>query len=434
MDEIKISSLELENVKRVKAVALKPTESGLTVIGGKNNNGKTSVLDAIAWALGGNKFKPSKAKREGSVLDPYLKVTLSNGIVVERTGKNSTLKVIDPSGKKAGQKLLDSFISELALDLPKFMNANDSEKANILLNIIGVGDELASLEREEKQAYADRLAIGRIADSKEKYAKELETYSNVPDKPVSASELIMKQQEILARNGENQKKRERVKEYQQKNDILSERISTLNEQLAKLQDEYAANLNDLEIATQSAKNLVDESTEEIETSISEIDEINRKVRANLDHEKAIEEAHEYSRQYGLMTKKIEKIRSDKKKLLEGADLPLPELSVQDGMITYKGQLWDNMSGSEQLMVATAIVRKLNPSCGFVLMDKLEQMDMDTLNAFGRWLENEGLQAIATRVSTGDECSVIIEDGCIADNSEKENKEELKEDEWGGIKW
>ena len=130
MDEIKISSLELENVKRVKAVALKPTESGLTVIGGKNNNGKTSVLDAIAWALGGNKFKPSKAKRDGSALDPYLKVTLSNGIVVERTGKNSTLKVTDPSGKKAGQKLLDSFISELALDLPKFMNANDSEKAN----------------------------------------------------------------------------------------------------------------------------------------------------------------------------------------------------------------------------------------------------------------------------------------------------------------
>ena len=92
-----------------------------------------------------------------------------------------------------------------------------------------------------------------------------------------------------------------------------------------------------------------------------------------------------------------------------------------------------MSGSEQLMVATAIVRKLNPSCGFVLMDKLEQMDMDTLNAFGRWLESEGLQAIATRVSTGDECSVIIEDGCIAETDEKENKEELK-NEWGGIKW
>ena len=66
----------------------------------------------------------------------------------------------------------------------------------------------------------------------------------------------------------------------------------------------------------------------------------------------------------------------------------------------------------KLKVSTAIVRKLNPNCGFVLMDKLEQMDPDTLQDFGAWLEREGLQVIATRVSTGDECSVIIEDGMV----------------------
>ena len=71
-----------------------------------------------------------------------------------------------------------------------------------------------------------------------------------------------------------------------------------------------------------------------------------------------------------------------------------------------------MSASEQLRVSAAIVRKLNPECGFVLMDKLEQMDIDTLNEFGKWLEAEGLQAIATRVSTGGECSIIIEDGYV----------------------
>ena len=57
-----------------------------------------------------------------------------------------------------------------------------------------------------------------------------------------------------------------------------------------------------------------------------------------------------------------------------------------------------MSGAEQLMVATAIVRKLNPNCGFVLLDKLEQMDTDTMREFGDWLSSVGLQAIATRVS------------------------------------
>ena len=91
-------------------------------------------------------------------------------------------------------------------------------------------------------------------------------------------------------------------------------------------------------------------------------------------------------------------------------MPLEGLSVEQGELIYNGQQWDCMSGSEQLIVAASIVRKLNPSCGFVLLDKLEQMDMNTLAAFGAWLESQGLQAIATRVSKGDECSVIIEDG------------------------
>ena len=125
--------------------------------------------------------------------------------------------------------------------------------------------------------------------------------------------------------------------------------------------------------------------------------LTEKVRANLDKEKAEDDAKEYQRQYTDLTGKIEGMREEKTKLLEHADLPLPDLSVKDGELVYKGQKWDNMSGSDQLKVSTAIVRKLNPKCGFVLLDKLEQMDMDTLKEFGMWLEAEGLQAIATRV-------------------------------------
>lgn len=69
--------------------------------------------------------------------------------------------------------------------------------------------------------------------------------------------------------------------------------------------------------------------------------------------------------------------------------------------------------SDQMKVSTAIVRKLNSNCGFVLLDKLEQMDLETMKEFGTWLEQEGLQVIATRVSTGEECAIIIEDGYVA---------------------
>ena len=134
MESVKINSLEIENVKRVRAVKIVPTQNGLTVLGGRNNQGKTSILDSIAWVLGGNRFRPSNPQREGSVIPPTLKVTLNNGIVVERKGKNNDLKVTDPSGQKAGQQLLDSFVEQLALDLPKFMASSGKEKAQTFDN------------------------------------------------------------------------------------------------------------------------------------------------------------------------------------------------------------------------------------------------------------------------------------------------------------
>ena len=419
MEGIKINKLELENVKKIKAVALTPSANGLTIIGGNNAQGKTSVLDAICWALGGNKYKPSNPQNDASVIPPNLNITLSNGLVVERTGKNSTLKVTDPNGNKGGQQLLDEFIEQLAIDLPKFMESSSKDKANTLLQIIGVGDQLALLEKEEKELYNERLAIGRIADQKKKFAKEQEYYQDAPKDLVSPSELIQKQQEILAKNGENQRKRENVARIEQDVAFFTKEVNSLKIQLNNKQEQLNISLADLEIAKKDAVDLIDESTEELEQSIANIDEINRKVRANLDKEKAEDEAREYERQYESLTCKITEVRDSKTELLKGAQLPLEGLSVEDGELTYNNQKWDNMSGAERLKVSTAIVRKLNPKCGFVLLDKLECMDMDTLNEFGRWLEQEGLQAIATRVSTGDECSIIIEDGYVKEEKAKE---------------
>ena len=419
MEGIKINKLELENVKKIKAVALTPSANGLTIIGGNNAQGKTSVLDAICWALGGNKYKPSNPQNDASVIPPNLNITLSNGLVVERTGKNSTLKVTDPNGNKGGQQLLDEFIEQLAIDLPKFMESSSKDKANTLLQIIGVGDQLALLEKEEKELYNERLAIGRIADQKKKFAKEQEYYQDAPKDLVSPSDLIQKQQEILAKNGENQRKRENVARIEQDVAFFTQEVNSLKIQLENKQKQLNESLADLEIAKKDAVDLIDESTEELEQNIANIDEINRKVRANLDKEKAEDEAREYERQYESLTCKITEVRDSKTELLKGAQLPLEGLSVEDGELTYNNQKWDNMSGAERLKVSTAIVRKLNPKCGFVLLDKLECMDMDTLNEFGRWLEDEGIQAIATRVSTGDECSIIIEDGYVKEEKAKE---------------
>ena len=409
---MKINKLEIENVKRVKAVSLKPTENGLTIIGGNNGQGKTSVLDAIAWTLGGESYRPLQPERSGSMTPPTMKIVMNNSLIVERKGKNSTLKVTDHSGKKAGQQLLNSFVESFALNLPKFMDSSDKEKAMTLLNIIGVGDQLTVLDKQEKELYNERLYVGRTADQKKKYAAEQVYYPDAPEDLISASDLIRQQQEILLKNAENQRKRDQVQELAEAVKSAHRTVEALAAQLEEAKKKHAQLIESYSIAQKTAAQLEDESTEQLEKNIMEIDEINRKVRANLDKSKAEEDAKQYEKQYIQLTADIEKVQTTKKQLLTTAELPLPELSVKDGELIYKDQKWDNMSGAERLIVATAIVRKLNPECGFVLLDKLEQLDLQTLTDFGNWLEKEGLQAIATRVSTGSECSIIIEDGAI----------------------
>lgn len=425
---VTITALEAENVKRIKAVAFAPSPTGLTLVGGNNNQGKTSVLDALAWALGGDRFRPDAAQRDGAIAPAHLKVTLSNGVVVERKGKNASLTVTDPTGRRSGQQLLNAFVEPLALDLPRFMDASDKEKSDILLRIIGIGAELHTRDLEIKGLYDKRTFTGQLAAQKKHFAEEMISYPEAPDEPVSASELIRQQQDILARNGENQRLRAQYAELEQQVqqcvDELKrtrERIATLQQLADELDAKHTKLFNQRETARKTVSQLQDESTAELEASIRDIEETNRKVRANLEKSRAEDEAAQYASEYDRLTESIQQKRAERMALLNGADLPLPGLSVEDGVLTYKGKHWRDISGSDQLRVAAAIVRRLNPDCGFVLLDKLEQMDMTTLQEFSAWLEAEHLQAIATRVSTGSECQIIIEDGMVKDAVPPEEK-------------
>lgn len=272
-----------------------------------------------------------------------------------------------------------------------------------------------------KTALADEVDIPRttltkrLSDpmGKKKFALEMPYYPDAPADPVSAYELIQRQQAILAHNGENQRKRMLATELERQCNDLRGRIAGLVQELEKLQSSYDTAMTDLSTAKKTAAELQDESTAQIERDLENIEAINVKVRANSDRERAEQDAEHYRRQYDDLTEQLSEVRQSKIDLLNGSKLPLPGLSVEDGELTYYGKKWDGMSGSDQLKVATAIVRAVNPECGFVLLDKLEQMDLQTMQTFSAWLEDQNLQAIATRVSTGSECTIIIEDGHVS---------------------
>lgn len=416
---IKINTLEIENVKRIKAVKLAFLgDDSLTIVGGDNGAGKTSLLDAICWAVGGEKQRPSSPKRDGSVVEPSVKIELSNGLIVERSGKRGTLKVTDSSGMRGGQALLNAFIPEFAYNLPKFLNASDRDKAKILLDIIGVGDELEKLDKTEKDLFNSRHALGQDKESKTKYADELAHYPDAPDNQLSIKDLIEEQQAILLRNAQNQEKRLNLNKLYEQQTVLEARIKVLIEDLKEAQTANTLLLQDIQLASMSVDLLRDQTTGALEESIYRIEATNDEVRANQEKEKALDAAHALEIAYDDLTRSIEDARARKLHLLETANLPYPELSVAEGSLIYKGKKWDCLASSEQLRIGTAIVRSLSKECGFVLIDKLEQFDLKTLAEFAEWLKQEDLQVIATRVSTGPECSIIIEDGTFLEDKNK----------------
>lgn len=398
---MKITSLQMENVKRIRAIRLEPSVDGLTIIGGKNAQGKTSVLDGIAYALGGEKYAPSNLRREGAIADTVIHIETDDGLVIERKGKNASLTVTDKDGKRHGQAILDAIIGKMAIDLPKFLNANDKAKADTLLQILGIGDDLAKLEREEKAKYDTRTTVGRMAEQKKKAAADMPWHDDVPEKKLSVEKLIEQQQEVLGRNGVKQKLRDDIEANKRHLATYKAQLKEITEAIARLEENIAkAESSDLEL----------EDVSELKSKIANFEAINEKIAENQAKLRREEEAADLSDQYDSLTVEINEIRKKRMELLNGCDLPYPGLTVEEGILKLDGKAWDCMSGAQQMIVGCAIASRLNPKCKFVLLDKLEQLDLETLAEFDNWLKENDLQCIATRVSTGEECSLIIEDG------------------------
>ena len=444
---VTIYQLSLSNFKGiVEVLEMEPSPTGLTVVGGPNRSGKTSFINGLSWLLGGEKFRPSKPWRDGSATPPELHAVLSNGIIVNRKGKNSNLTVTDPTGKRGNQTLLKEFVDEWSLDLGKFLRANPKDKATILLEIIGIADELAAADALIEKLYGEREIHGRETTRKEKYAAELPSHKDTPAEETSAVALIEEIQKIQAANAENKEQRrdlaemaeahtERVNDIARLTDQFSNSVAVkrksiedmktalavAEQQLAGVQVEYKKRIEDenAEFAqftelrrtrTTEIEQLTDQPTDALQEQLEKCEETNARVRANTEKKSATVEAAELRTAYEVLTGEVESARGARIALLNGADLPLPGLGIESGELTYESMPWDNMATSDQYKAGTAIVSRKNPECGILLIDKIEALDVDELRDFGKWAESEDLQVICTRVSTGDECTLIIEDG------------------------
>ncbi len=422
-EKVRITSFDIENVKKVKAVALTPTQEGLTVIGGENGEGKTSILEAIMGALGGDNYR--QQVRNGASKGT-ISIELSNGLVVKRTYTakgGSRLEVVDPEGKKGGQQLLNEFISPFALSVGSFMEVNDKKRTEILLEVSGVN--LTPFEERIKDIEQERLLKGRERDSAKGYAETLEYRPEIGETKKSASDISQQLEEVY---DHNLKIASAVKDvsflegqvihYKEQEKKASEALARAELQLGEMRKALGQAENSLAEAVAHRARLGEErNTAALQEEFSQIEEHNKLVERNIEKKKADQFARKLSEEYAELNQEIADEKAALRSLLEKSSLPYPGLSVTDGELTYNGHPWASLSESERLILSTAVARAIKPGCGFVLIDGLERMSCRTLEEFAVWLREQGLQAIGTRVGTDAPGTIIIEDGEIT----KENK-------------
>lgn len=472
MEKSKITGFTVQDFKRVKFVQIQPSENGCTIIGGDNGQGKSSVLDAIAYGLGGEAFRPSNVNREDGDGNAYIKVEI-DGLVVERAGKNGALKVTDTRGMRGNQTLLNNIVSKFAIDLGTFMRATDGDKTKMLLGMFpelqaqldelkkldaGLREERAEVNRDVKRAqltldgmpqafdapaeevslddYTKKMAdaqnrrnalivkvngekatlqrLEMSAETAESYRKEAERYGGMlaDMKKRHESQICEMERQISELKAAVEKKNA---EFPVESKKIEDEISSLNQKAEKCVAESADGKADCEkrIAELEEQGLaVDAEIAQINDDASKIQETNAKVRKNAERAAKVKELQELKAKSDELTAKINAVEEQRNATLSKANLPLPELSIDnDGMLLYKGQKWDCMSGSERLKIATAISCMTKPGCGFVLVDGLEAMDSKTIAAFNDYLVERDIQCIGTIVGENN-ATVIIEDGCV----------------------
>ena len=473
-EKAKITGLKVSNFKRVKLIEIQPEQNGLTILGGNNRQGKSSILDAIAYALGGESFRPSTINNTEADDNATIRVEI-DGLIVERKGKNADLKTTDARGMKGNQTLLNEIVSKFALDLGSFLNASEPDKAKMLLkmfpeletqldalnlNAEKIREERADVNRDIKrlqaqisgsaiiqnipdeeisvQALTDRLH--GISESENELDENRRQLANVEQARAKAEAGIASLnekkksfvQEFDSMNANEQREFESLKQefqrreeeirarYQKRREDLTAENSTTGQSIELLaqaiseSDDRIKKLNEIIVAAPNCAAM----KKEVLSEIQHADEINSQIRKNKEYRNILAELEEARQKSDAFTQAIDEIGNARVEILKKANLPLPELAIdEESKLQYNGQKWDCMSGAERLKVATAICMGTKPECGFVLIDGLEAMDTDTLAEFSQFLAEMGMQGIGTIV--GDErATVVIEDGMIKESESK----------------
>ena len=401
---MKIIQLTASNVKRLKAVEITP-DGTLQIVGGRNAQGKSSVLDAIWLALGGGKAgkETTLPIRDG---ESKASVTLDLGdLVVTRswTQKGTTLKVTSKDGAVYGspQKMLDELVGRLSFDPLEFTRLSAREQRDALLDLVDLDVDVDALDRERAEVFAQRTEVGRQG----KAIGDVQVDESLPVEEQSAGAIIQQIREAEDHNREVQSYREQHSTAEWQCDQIAAQIRELQDRLQRMEEDRDA----------AHKYLLANSPHDttlLEAKLATVEETNDQIRANNAARKQAERKADMRQDYEILTKKLAELDEQKAQALASATFPVEGLGFDEHGVTFQGVPFSQASSAEQIRVSLAMAMALNPKLRVLRIKDGSLLDEDTLAAIREQVAGNDFQLWLERVGDADEGAVIIEDGAV----------------------
>ena len=404
---MKIINLTASNVKRLKAVEITP-DGAVQIIGGRNAQGKSSVLDAIWLALGGGVAAKDTTRpiRDG---EDRASVTLDLGeFKITRTWTHSgtQLKVENADGARysSPQGILDALVGKLAFDPLGFTRLSSKDQVKELLALVDLPLDLDANAAERKRAFDERTEVGRLG----KALGEVPAIDeSLPEVEVSASDLI---QEIR----DAQRLEQEAKAAQDSAHAARTAAAHLRDQIAELQSRLAE-VDALIVAEDNRMAVLPEPKDvaALEAQLEQVEDQNAAIRANNITRERSQKRDEYRAQYDALTAKIAGLDKAKTDALAQAEFPIEGLSFDENGVTFQGVPLGQASSAEQIRVSLAIAMALNPKLRVLRIADGSLLDQESLALISETVTANDFQLWIERVGNADEGAVIIEDGEIA---------------------
>lgn len=386
-----IVQLTASNVKKLKAVSIKPNGE-LVVLSGKNGSGKSSILDSICMALGGkDTFCPEPVRRG----EDHAEVVLDLGeLVVRRTftaAGGTSLVVTNPDGSlvhRSPQALLDTLVGKLTFDPLAFSRQEPKQQAETLRRLVGL--DTAALDAERKRLYDERTDTNRQAKQAE--ARIPTEHLGVPSAEVSVAKLL--QDSDAARERQNERVRVR-------------------KEAADAATAFEAAKKRHEAAQQALAGLTpDEDVRAFASKLAEADDVNRKVRSNLERAKFTAQHAALVEQSRKLSAAIDELDRQRAEQIASAAMPVPGLGFGADGVTLNTLPLEQASAAEQLRVSVAIGLAANPRLRVLLVRDASLLDKDSLALVAQMAQEAQAQVWLEVVEPGERTSVVIEDGSV----------------------